>query len=70
MKITEKIVNALTGEETFLERDETKEETKLRLEAEAQVVSKKAEAESRATAKAALLDKLGISDEEAKLLLS
>ncbi len=59
MKITEKIVNALTGEETFLERDETKEETKLRLEAEA-----------KATAKAALLSKLGITADEAALLLS
>ena len=70
MKITEKIVNALTGEETFLERDETKEETKLRLEAEAQVVSKKAEAESKATAKAALLKRMGLTADEAALLLS
>ena len=70
MKITEKIVNALTGEETFLERDETKEETKLRLEAEAQVVSKKAEAESKATAKAALLERMGLTADEAALLLS
>ena len=70
MKISEKIVNALTGEETFLERDETKEETKLRLEAEAQVVSKKAEAESKATAKAALLKRMGLTADEAALLLS
>lgn len=34
MKITEKTFNALTGEETITERDETAEETAYRLELE------------------------------------
>ena len=37
---------------------------------QAEALAKKAEAEAKATAKAALLDKLGITAEEAALLLS
>jgi hypothetical protein len=37
---------------------------------EAQALVERAEAEAKATAKAALLTKLGISEDEAKLLLS
>jgi hypothetical protein len=69
MKITEKEFNVSTGEETITERDETKEETKARLDAEK---AAKAYAEAKAeqeTKKAALLARLGLTEDEAKLLL-
>jgi hypothetical protein len=70
MKITEKEFNVLTGEETITERDETAAEKKARelLEKEAAIMA--AEQQAKATAKAALLDRLGITAEEAVLLLS
>jgi hypothetical protein len=69
MKIVEKIVNAKTGEEKIIEREATAEEL-----LEAQENRAKAEAEAAAKAEAqsklaALLDRLGITEEEAKLLL-
>ena len=70
MKITEKEFNALTGETTITERDETATEKKAREAAEKEIVVELAEAEAKATAKAALLKKLGITAEEAQLLLS
>lgn len=70
MKITVKDYNIETGLETITERDETEAEAKNREEYEAFRASRKAENESRAAEKAALLTKLGITDEEAKLLLS
>jgi len=70
MKITEKEFNALTGEETITERDETAGEKKAREKEEADYLARQAEAEANATAKAALLSKLGISESEARLLLS
>jgi regulator of protease activity HflC (stomatin/prohibitin superfamily) len=69
MKITEKEFNAITGEETITEREETAAEKKYREKAEADFVIAQAEAQARATAKAALLDRLGITADEAKLLL-
>jgi hypothetical protein len=69
MKITEKDFNVQTGIETITERDETAAETKARLEhAEAAAVFI-AETKAAATAKAALLARLGITADEAKLLL-
>jgi uncharacterized protein (UPF0371 family) len=63
-----KIVNALTGEEIV--RDATAQEiTQMELDA-AESVKSKLEAEAKATQKAALLDRLGITEEEAKLLLA
>ena len=70
MKITEKTFNTVTGEETITERDETAAETKLRLDRAKEVAAEQAEAEARATQKAALLDRLGITEDEAKLLLA
>ena len=61
MKIIEKEFNIQTGEETITEREETAAEAKAR---------KASEAEAKATAKAELLAKLGITAEEAALLLS
>lgn len=70
MKITEKIFDISTGEETFIEREETKAEKDKREALEAEVLTKQAEAEARAQAKVALLAQLGITEEQAKLLLS
>ena len=70
MKLTEKLVDAITGEETIIERDETAQETAEREAFEAKIAELKTEAEERATAKAALLAQLGITEEQAKLLLS
>jgi hypothetical protein len=69
MKIIEKDFNAFTGEETITERDETPEETKLRLEQE-KAAKAYAEAKAQQAAdKAALLARLGLTEDEAKLLL-
>lgn len=70
MKIMEKIVDATTGEETIIEREETKAEETARLEFQAKLAAAEEEAAAKATAKADLLEKLGITEEEAKLLLS
>jgi hypothetical protein len=70
MKITEKEFNAITGETTITERNETVSEKKEREKLEADITKAQAEAEARATAKAALLERLGITEEQAKLLLS
>ena len=70
MKITEKEFNVLTGKETITEREETASEKKSREKAEADFIIEQAEAQAKATAKAALLSKLGITAEEARLLLS
>jgi hypothetical protein len=69
MKIKEKEFNALTGEETITERDETALETEKRLAREEEEAQRQAEAEAKATAKAALLEQLGITEEEAQLLI-
>jgi len=70
MKITEKEFNVLTGEETITEREETAAEKKTREVFTAKQAELAAEAQAIATAKAALLSKLGITAEEAALLLS
>jgi hypothetical protein len=69
MKIIEKEFNIETGEETITERDETAAEIKDRLDYEKQIAQTLAEAEAKATARAAILDRLGLTDEEAKILL-
>ena len=70
MKITEKEFNAITGEETITERDETAAEKKQREAFAKEVAARQAEAEAKATAKQAILDRLGLTVEEAALLLS
>ena len=63
-----KIVNCEPGEEIV--RDATAEEiAQMELDA-ANAAAAKAEAEAKATAKAAILTQLGITAEQAKLLLS
>lgn len=62
-----KIVNVETGEE--LEREMTNAEYEDYLADQAQVEAMNNEIENQASAKAALLEKLGITEDEAKLLL-
>ena len=64
----EKIVNVATGEETW--RDYTAQEIAEVEAAQAETSERLVEAEAKATQKAALLNRLGITEEEAKLLLS
>lgn len=70
MKIIEKEFNALTGEETITERNETALEKQEREAAEKALLAAEAEAAEKATAKAALLKRLGITADEAALLLA
>lgn len=63
-----KIVNVSTGEE--IEREMNAEELKQWNKDIAEAEAAKAEAAQKAADKAALLAKLGITDDEAKLLLS
>jgi hypothetical protein len=60
--------NCETGEETI--RDATAKEIEQLENEYAVAIAEKAEAEAKATAKAALLEQLGITEEQAKLLLS
>jgi hypothetical protein len=69
MKITEKEFNAITGEETIIERDETPAETKERLDHAKSVSAALAEIEAKESARAAILERLGLTAEEAALLL-
>jgi len=69
MIIIEKTVIAQTGKETIIERDETAAELKARLDADKALATRQAEAEAAATQKAALLARLGITADEAKLLI-
>ena len=67
-----KIVNTITGEETIVPLD--KAEIAIleanTLAAELELAEAKAKAEAKAIEKAALLERLGITEAEAKLLLS
>jgi hypothetical protein len=70
MKILEKIYDAITGEETIIERDETAAETKSRLDIQKKVEANQVEAEAEAQAKTAAQAKLAalgltVSDLEA-----
>jgi hypothetical protein len=69
---TKVVVNCTTGvtEVIPLTEVEIADMETARVAAEDQRVAAEAEAAVRATAKAALLSKLGITDDEAKLLLS
>ena len=60
--------NSETGE--IIEREMTAAELKQVEKDKAESLAEKAEADAKVQAKAALLDKLGISVDEAKLLLS
>jgi hypothetical protein len=70
MKIIEKTFDIVSGQETIVERDETKEETKDRLEAEKIKAQAIAKAEEKSIEKTAVLQKLGLTAEEVAVLLS
>ena len=69
--MTKVIINCETNEVTERELNKTeKDQQKIDLaEFEAEQAVKQAEAEAKATQKAALLDRLGLTADEAKLLL-
>ena len=69
MKIIEKEFNAITGQETITERDETAAETKARLDDAKEIAAKQAEAEAKAIARQEVLAKLGLTADEAAILL-
>lgn len=70
MKIIEKIVDIQTGEETILEREMTEVEKNQFDADEAAAKIAQAEFKAKSEAKAAILEKLGITEDEAKILLS
>jgi hypothetical protein len=69
MKIIERIFNAETGETVDIERDETASEKKQREAKAKEIAAELAEAEAKAVARQAILDRLGLTADEAKLLL-
>jgi hypothetical protein len=70
MKIIERIYDATTGETTEVERTLSAKEKAEKEAALAQIEADSNARAAKATEKAALLAKLGITDDEAKLLLS
>jgi len=69
MKITEKEYNVQTGETTIIERDATADEIADRAKMEKLVKAEQAEIKAKEKEKTAILDRLGLSADEAKLLL-
>jgi len=69
MKIIEKEFNIQTGEETITERDETAAEKKAREKSEKEIAAIIAEAEAKVAQRQAIADRLGLTAEEAQLLL-
>ena len=69
MKIIEKEFNAITGEETITERDETTAEKKEREQFQADYAKAQKEAEAKATARQAIADRLGLTADELQVLL-
>lgn len=69
MKIIEKNVNVETGEEAITERNETSIETKERLDYAKEVAALKAESDAKAAARKVITDRLGLTADEAAILL-
>jgi len=69
MKITEKEFNIQTGEEIITERDETAAEIKAREKLEKEFLVKQAQIVAKETAKAAILDRIGLTADELKTIL-
>ena len=70
MLIIEKIFDITTGEETIIEREETAAEKAEREEWQKVKTERLKRDETVSATKAALLEKLGLTEDEAKLLLS
>ena len=69
MKIIEKEFNVITGETTITERDETPVEIEARAKREEERAEEQAELQARVAARQPILDRLGLTAEEAQLLL-
>jgi hypothetical protein len=71
MEYTEVITDALTGEVTVREftKSEITKLEKIRAEQNAQIAAEQAEAEAKANARAAILNRLGLTADEAAILL-
>ena len=69
MKIIEKEFDALTGEETITEREETVAETKAREARQKELADQLAEAEAKQAQRVAIADRLGLTAEELQILL-
>lgn len=69
MEIIEKIFDAKTGEETIIEREETAQEIAAREEDLAREAKFEAKLAAKAAARKPILERLGLTEEEAKLLL-
>ena len=69
MKRIEKEFNALTGEETITEREETAAEKKAREVFVKKQAELAAEAEAKAAQRQTIADRLGLTADELKLLL-
>jgi len=70
MKIVERTFNAITGETTDIERDATPDELANIERARKEALESAAKEKEIAESKSAILLKLGITEEEAKILLS
>ena len=68
--MTKPIIRIYTGENEFIDREMSDAEFAVYEADQATNAARQAEAEAKATAKAALLAQLGITAEQAKLLLS
>lgn len=70
--MTKLIINCETGEETLreLNLEELEQQAIAEANAQARKIAREAELQAKAQAKAALLAQLGITEEQAKLLLS
>jgi hypothetical protein len=69
MKIIERTHNIETGEIVDIERDETAAETKARLDHVKEVAKEQAAVEAKAVERQAILERLGITADEAIILL-
>ena len=69
MKIKIKEINVITGEEQIIERNLTQQEILEREQFQTEQMAKQAEAEAKATAKAAILDRIGLTADELKTIL-
>lgn len=69
MKIIEKEFNALTGEETITERDETAAEKKARETRAKEIAAELAEAEAKQIQREAIAKRLGLTSAELQILL-
>ena len=70
MLIKEKIVDITNGEETIIEREETADEKKARLALGTLKAEAEAEQIKNEQAKEAILARLGLTAQEAKILVS